>query len=140
MQPAQDRRTGPEQQSVELPEGSWWDWDVFSWRPGELRLAAGYDLAYHHGLELVFADPLYVRCPADFHDPVFRAPTPEERRLVGRQCGEPPGVLVAFEADGGGTEPVSGLIAAGSLEVRVGWVLRHGRGTESGGRAVPPPG
>ncbi|MER7755386.1 hypothetical protein [Kitasatospora sp. NPDC097643] len=113
---------------IDLPQGSWWDWDVWSWCPGELRLAAGYDLAYHHGLELVFADPLYVRCPAAFQDPVFRAPTPQERRLVERQCGEPPGVLVAFEADGAGTEPASGLIAAGSLAVVVGTVLRYGGG------------
>ncbi|WP_051711437.1 hypothetical protein [Streptomyces sp. NRRL S-350] len=134
---------------IELPEGSWWDWDVYSWRPGELRLAAGYDLAYHHGLELVFADPLYVRCPASFQDPVFRAPTTAERERVERQCGEPPGVLVAFEADGGGAEPATGLIAGGSLEVRVGLVLRYQRGAESDGRppdvqsgggTEPPPG
>ncbi|MFJ2581326.1 hypothetical protein [Kitasatospora aureofaciens] len=111
---------------IELPEGSWWDWDVLSWRPGELRLAAGHDLAYHHGLELVFTDPLYVVCPAAFQDPVFRAPTPDEAALVARRCGETPGVLVAFEADGGGPEPVSGLIAAGGLEVVRGLVLRHG--------------
>ncbi|MBO1419818.1 hypothetical protein [Streptomyces sp. FH025] len=124
---------------IELPEGSWWDWDVYSWRPGELRLAAGYDLGYHHGLELVFADPLYVRCPAAFQDPVFREPTPGERRLVERQCGEEPRVLLAFEADGGGPEPVSGLIAAGSVEVRVGTVLRYLKGPESAGSAAPPP-
>ncbi|MGA5820202.1 hypothetical protein ACPC54_20325 [Kitasatospora sp. NPDC094028] len=111
---------------VELPAGSWWDWEVLSWTPGELRLAAGYDLTYHHGLELVFGDPLYVRCPAMFQDPVFRAPAPEEWRLVERQAGERPAVLVAFEADGGGPEPVEGLIAAGSVEVRAGFVLRHG--------------
>ncbi|MET9177511.1 hypothetical protein ABZX88_04685 [Kitasatospora aureofaciens] len=122
---------------IELPEGSWWDWDVYSWRPGELRPAAGYDLGYHHGLELVLTDPLYIRCPAFFQDPVFREPTPGERRLVERQCGEEPGVLLAFEADGGGPEPVSGLIAAGDLEVRVGTVLRHR--TESTGSTVPPP-
>jgi hypothetical protein len=113
---------------IELPEGSWWDWDVYSWRPGELRLAADHDLSYHHNLQLVFADPLYVRCPGFFQDPVFRAPTPEERRSVERQCGEEPGVLVAFEADSGGPEPVSGLIAAASVEVRVGTVLRYAPG------------
>ncbi|MER7578432.1 hypothetical protein [Kitasatospora sp. NPDC097691] len=130
----------PEEQPVELPEGSWWDWDVFSWRPGELRLAAGYDLSYHHGLELVFADPLYVRCPAAFQDPVFRVPTCEERQAVERQCGESPGVLVAFEADGGGTEPVTGVIAAGSLRMRFELVLRYAPGAESGGCAEPTPG
>ncbi|MFJ9444289.1 hypothetical protein ACIRRH_20785 [Kitasatospora sp. NPDC101235] len=31
---------------IELPEGSRWDWDVWSWRPGELRPAAGYDLCH----------------------------------------------------------------------------------------------
>ncbi|MFJ9695924.1 hypothetical protein [Kitasatospora sp. NPDC101183] len=111
---------------LELPEGSWWDWDVYSWRPGELRLAADYDLSYHHGLEVVFVDPLYVSCPAFFQDPVFREATPEEAARVERQVGERPGVVVAFEADGGGAEPVTGLIAAGSLEARVGTVLRHG--------------
>ncbi|MGW3233024.1 hypothetical protein [Kitasatospora sp. NPDC001095] len=120
---------------------------MWSWRPGELRLAAGYDLGYHHGLELVFADPRYVRCPDSFQDPVFRPPTPEEWRLVERQCGEEPGVLVAFEADGGGAEPVSGLIAAGGVEVGVGIVLRYppapppadGPDGKSAGRTVPAP-
>ncbi|MEU4114088.1 hypothetical protein AB0F71_06320 [Kitasatospora sp. NPDC028055] len=124
---------------IELPAGSWWDWDVYSWRPGELRLAAGHDLGYHHGLELVLTDPLYVRCPQAFQDPVFREPSVEERRLVERQCGEQPEVLLAFEADGGGAEPVSGLIAAGGLEVRVGWVLRYPAGSESTGSAAPAP-
>lgn len=129
---------------IELPEGSWWDWDVYSWRPGELILAAGHDLCYHHGMELVLTDPLYVRCPGAFQDPVFREPTPDERRLVERQCGEEPGVLLAFEADGGGAEPVGGLIAAGGLEVRVGWVRRYPGGPESAGRestgsTAPPP-
>ncbi|MEU8510363.1 hypothetical protein AB0C76_02080 [Kitasatospora sp. NPDC048722] len=110
--------------AIELPEGSWWDWDVFSWRPGQLRLAAGYDLGYHHGLELVFDDPLYVACPADFHDPVFRAPTPGELRLVERCCGEVPEVVVAFEADAGGAQDVSGLIAAGGLRIVPGPVSR----------------
>lgn len=114
----------------ELPEGSWWDWEVLLWTPAELRLAAGYDLSYHHGLELVFGDPLYVRCPAMFQDPVFRAPTPEERRLVERQTGERPAVLVAFDADGGGPEPVQGLIAAESIEVRAGFVRRGGVGRQ----------
>ncbi|MFJ9776316.1 hypothetical protein ACIRVF_34635 [Kitasatospora sp. NPDC101157] len=123
---------------IELPEGSWWDWDVYSWRPGELRLAAGHDLCYHHGLELVLSDPLLVRCPASFQDPVFREPTPGERRLVERRCGEEPGVLLAFEADGGGPEPVTGLIAAGALEVRVGTVLRHRTGPRSTGTTAPP--
>ncbi|MFJ4184791.1 hypothetical protein [Kitasatospora sp. NPDC089509] len=123
---------------VRLPEGSWWDWDVYSWTPGRLVLAAGHDLCYHHGLELVFDDPLYVRCPAAFADPVFREPTPEERRLVERQCGEEPGALVAFEADGYGVEPTSGLIAAGGLELRVGSVARYRPGRESDGSAAPP--
>ncbi|MFJ8622387.1 hypothetical protein ACIRD3_06020 [Kitasatospora sp. NPDC093550] len=140
MEHARDRPPRPDAAPVELPEGSWWDWDVFSWCPGELRLAAGHDLCYRHGLELVFADPLHVQCPASFQDPVFRAATPGERQRVERQCGEPPGVLVAFEADGGGAEPVTGLIAAGSLEVRLGLVLRYDAGTESGGRTAPPPG
>lgn len=142
-----DRPAGPTPGAVELPEGNWWDWDVWSWRPGELRPAAGYDLCYHHGLELVFADPLYVRCPASFQDPEFRPPTPEERRRVELRCGEEPGVLVAFEADGGGAEPVSGLIAAGALELRVGTVLRHRTAPRrtgdpdgiTAGRTAPPP-
>ncbi|MGW0783726.1 hypothetical protein [Streptomyces sp. NPDC002913] len=41
--------------AIQLPEGSWWDWDVVVWTGGQLRLAAGHDLTYHHGLELVSA-------------------------------------------------------------------------------------
>lgn len=75
---------------IQLPEGSWWDWEVIAWDAVRLRLAAGYDLTYHHGLELVFGGPAFVSCPAMFHDPVFRAPTAEESMRVARQLGEAP--------------------------------------------------
>lgn len=112
---------------VELPEGSWWDWDVVAWDPGQFRLAADYDLTYHHGLELVFGDPLYVSCPATFQDPVFRAPTSEELATVTGLLGERPPVLVAFEADAGGPDPVSCLVAADRLDIVRENVLRYWR-------------
>lgn len=78
----------PGHAAVELPEGSWWDWDVIAWQPGEFRLAAGHDLTYHHGLEPVFTDPLLVTCPAgdtprgcgargDRDDPASSGPPPD---------------------------------------------------------------
>ncbi|MET9592040.1 hypothetical protein ABZY45_13920 [Streptomyces sp. NPDC006516] len=103
--------------AIEVPEGSWWDWDVLAWDGGQFRLAAGSDLSYHHGLELAFTDPVFVSCPADFHDPFFRAPTPEELLKVTRQLGGRPPVLVAFEANAGGSEPVSCLVAADRLDI-----------------------
>ncbi|MFD5413484.1 hypothetical protein [Streptomyces nojiriensis] len=113
--------------AIQLPEGSWWDWDVVAWDSGQLRLAAGYDLAYHHGLELVFGDPFFVCCPAVFYDPIFRAPTADELLRVTRQVGERPPVVVAFEADAGGQEPVSCLIAAERFDVVQESVLRYWR-------------
>ncbi|MFE9425021.1 hypothetical protein ACFYNO_18830 [Kitasatospora sp. NPDC006697] len=110
---------------IELPEGSWWDWDIVSWDPARLRLAAGYDLTYHHNLELVFSDPLFVSCPSVFHDPEFRDPTTDELAMVVRRTGERPAVVVAFEADAGGAEPALGLIAAEQVEVVEGLVLRY---------------
>ncbi|GHI02206.1 hypothetical protein AQI88_27095 [Streptomyces cellostaticus] len=118
----------------ELPEGSWWDWEVIVWDGGQLRLAAGYDLTYHHGLELVFADPVFVSCPSGFQDPVFRAPTAEETARLGRALGEAPPLVVAFEADAGGREPVSCLIAAERLDILPGLVPRHPR---AGAEAAP---
>ncbi|MDX2563156.1 hypothetical protein PV371_26345 [Streptomyces sp. TX20-6-3] len=111
--------------AITLPDGSWWDWDVVAWNSGKFRLGAGHDLTYHHGLELVFSDPVFVSCPSAFHDPVFREPTPEETRMVTRRTGGAPPVLVAFEADAHGVEPVSGLIAAEALDIVEGTVLRH---------------
>ncbi|WP_327281722.1 MULTISPECIES: hypothetical protein [unclassified Streptomyces] len=110
--------------AIRLPEGSWWDWEVISWTPVELRLAAGRDLTYSHGLELVFGDPVYVSCPAMFQDPVFREPAADEVRRVVEGLGEQPSVLVAFKADGGGPAPVSCLIAAERVEVVRGVVPR----------------
>ncbi len=112
---------------IRLPQGSWWDWDVVAWNAGQLRLAAGHDLTYHHGLELVFADPALVSCPSNFQDPAFRAPSPDELLRVTRQLGEEPPVVVAFEADAGGPEPVSCLIAAERLEIVHETVLRYWR-------------
>ncbi|SDT81015.1 hypothetical protein SAMN05216371_6514 [Streptomyces sp. TLI_053] len=103
-----------------------------------MRLGAGSDLSYHHGLELVFSDPFLVSCPAAFQDPVFREPTPEEMRALSRQTGETPDVVVAFEAAAGGPEPASGLIAAGGLELVRGTVLRYWPGDPAPGDRLAP--
>ncbi len=124
--------------AIELPEGSWWDWEVLAWDSGRFRLAADYDLSYHHGLELVFTAPLFVSCPAAFHDPVFRAPTPEELLRAGRQLGGRPPVLVAFEADAGGSEPISCLVAAERLDIVQETVLRYWREDWAPGRRFAP--
>ncbi|WP_188309159.1 hypothetical protein [Streptomyces sp. CBMA123] len=113
--------------AIELPEGSWWEWDVVAWGRGQFRLAADHDLTYHHGLELVFGDPLFVNCPSYFQDPLFRVPTPEELAAAIGLLGEDPPVLVAFEADAGGTEPASCLIAADRLDIVQETVLRYWR-------------
>jgi hypothetical protein len=116
-----------------LPEGSWWDWEVIVRDGGRLRLAAGYDLTYHHGLEVVLTDPCFVSCPAAFQDPVFREPTAQETARLRRALGGAPPVVVAFEADAGGPGPVSCLIAAERLDIVPGLVRRHddGRATRA---------
>ena len=112
---------------LQLPEGSWRDWDVTSCSDGELRLAAGTDLSRHHGLELVFRNTLYVACPSLFRRPVFRSPTAFERTLVGQSAGREAPVLVAFDIadDERGSLPC--LIAAEEVEVRQGTVFRYHR-------------
>ncbi|WP_052509387.1 hypothetical protein [Kitasatospora griseola] len=123
---------------IELPEGSWWDWDVVSWDPSRLVLGAGHDLTYHHLLELHFEEPEWVACPAFFQDPVFRAPTPAETTRVRDRLGTAPSVLIAFTADAGGPEPAEGLIAAGRLRVVEGRVYRYWRGKLGPGERHAP--
>ncbi|GAA4238799.1 hypothetical protein GCM10022254_56250 [Actinomadura meridiana] len=113
--------------ALRLPEGSWWDWEVMSWGGARFQLAADFDLTYHHGLELNFSTPLYVSCPSTFHDPVFRASTREESSSIARRLGEEPPVLVAFDADAGGREPLPCLIAAERLDIVHETVLRYWR-------------
>ncbi|MFD7641766.1 hypothetical protein ACFV4P_14040 [Kitasatospora sp. NPDC059795] len=113
--------------AIALPEGFWWDWDVVSWDPSCLVLGAGYDLGYHHLLELRFGEPELVSCPAAFQDPVFRDPTAAETDRVHAQLGAAPPVLVAFTADAGGPAPAEGLIAAGRLSIVRGTVFRYWR-------------
>ncbi|MFF9403740.1 MULTISPECIES: hypothetical protein [unclassified Streptomyces] len=111
---------------------------MVAWNAGQLRLAAGHDLTYHHGLELVFADPALVSCPSNFQGPIFRAPSPDELLRVTRQLGEEPPVVVAFEADAGGPEPVSCLIAAERLEIVHETVLRYWREDAATGQRFAP--
>lgn len=89
-------------------------------------------------MELVFGDPVFVSCPAMFHDPVFRVPTSEELVRVARQLGENPTVLVAFEAEAGGEESVSCLIAAERFEVVHETVLRYWRDDAAPGQRFAP--
>jgi hypothetical protein len=124
---------------VNLPEGPWWDWDLFGWNGSELRLAAGTDLAYHHGLELVFADVGYVSCPTQFSHPQFREPTPEECHTVRGYVGEEPRVIVAFDIEavsGAGVLPC--IIAADDLNVIVGTVYRYWREDLKEGERLAP--
>ncbi|GGY70286.1 hypothetical protein GCM10010300_11950 [Streptomyces olivaceoviridis] len=124
------------------PEGSWWDWEINACDAGRLRLAAGYDLTRHHGLEVIFTDPLFVSCPPGFQDPVFRPPTPEETARLARGPGDGAPLVVAFEADAGGRAAVSCLIAAEGLEIRPGFVPkppRAGAQTAAGPRDWPGP-
>ncbi|MFG3234198.1 hypothetical protein ACGFZG_20880 [Streptomyces antibioticus] len=76
--------------------------------------------------------------PAAFQDPVFRAPTPDELRSLARRLGEAPPVVIAFEADAGGTEPAPCLVAAQRLEVVQGQVLRYWSGDLAPGRRFAP--
>lgn len=124
--------------AIRLPEGPWWDWEVIAWDTHQFRLAAGHDLTYHHGVELVFGEPAFVSCPAMFHDPVFRAPTSGELEAISRRVGEPPAVLVAFEADARGEEPATGLVAAERLEIVHETVLRYWRPDAAPGQRFAP--
>lgn len=111
--------------ALRLPEGPWWDWDMFGWNGSELRLAAGYDLTYHHGLELVFTDVDYLACPTRFSHPRFRGATPAERDTVRRYVGWESPVTVAFDVEaesGDGMLPC--VVAADAVRVVPGLVYR----------------
>ncbi|WP_344570821.1 hypothetical protein [Streptomyces axinellae] len=86
----------------------------------------------------------HVICPSSFHDPQFRAPSPDEIAKVTHHLGGELPVIVAFEADAGGQEPLSCLVAAERFEIVQESVLRYWReGTPPGQRFTPwaqPPG
>jgi hypothetical protein len=119
----------------EPPEGRWWDGEATGREAGEPRLAAGYGLTRHHGLEAGFAAPLYASRPSAFQDPVLRPSTAGETARLVRALGEAPALVVAFGADAGGPGLLSCLIAAERLEVRPEGVRRPPRA-----RAQPAPG
>ena len=113
---------------IELPEDSWWDWDVLHFDGSQLRLAAGHDLSYHHGLELVFTDVDYLACPTQFQDPRFREPTPDERAMIRQHVGQESALVVAFDVEAPvESELLPCLVAAGSVEVVRGLVYRYWR-------------
>jgi hypothetical protein len=124
---------------IELPEGSWWDWDVLHFDGTQLRLAAGHDLTYHHGLEVVFTDVDYLACPTRFQDPRFRQPTLDELLMVRRHVGEEPAVVVAFDIEAlVGSDLLPCLVAAGSVEVVSGQVYRYWRDNLAVGERLAP--
>jgi hypothetical protein len=129
-----------------LPEGSWWDWEVIGWDRGALCLAAGWDLTYHHDLEVRFAEAVYVACPDSFHDPVFREPSGRELKRL-RHLHEDSRLRVyAFDAEPfGGSEGMACVIVAASVEVVPGVVYRYwredlGPGERRAPWVQPPPG
>ena len=129
---------------IELPESSWWDWDILYFDGSHLCMAAGSDLTYHHTLEVVFSDVVYLACPISFQHPRFREPTLRERALVQRHVGEEPPLIVAFDVEApAGEEPLACLVAAGSVESLPGVVYRYWREDLAPGerlaRFVPPP-
>jgi hypothetical protein len=107
--------------AIELPDGSWWDWEVRSFDGSRLVLVAGSDLTYGHGLEVRFDGVSYIRCPMSFHDAAFREPTEAERKLAEQAHDARPPVIAAFDADDG---PFEGLIVADRVEVEPG-AFRH---------------
>ncbi|MER7333668.1 MULTISPECIES: hypothetical protein [unclassified Micromonospora] len=124
---------------LELPEGPWWDWDVLHFDGSQLRMAAGLDLTYHHGLEVVFTDVAYLACPTQFWDPRFREPTLDERALVRRHVGQESPVIVAFDVDApDGGDPLSCLVAAESVGVVPGLVYRYWRDNLAAGERLAP--
>jgi hypothetical protein len=122
-----------------LPEGSWWDWDVLHFDGCHLTLAAGHDLTYHHGLEVVFTDVDYLACPTRFHDPRFREPTSDEKAMLRHHVGEEPALIVAFDVEPlVGSDPLACLVAAGSVEVIPGLVYRYWRDNLATGERLTP--
>lgn len=124
---------------LHLPDGPWWDWDLLEYDGAHLRFAAGSDLTYHHGLELLFTDVAYLACPTQFSDPTFREPTSDERETLRGYVGQEPPVVVAFDVAaefGEGSLPC--VIAAESVEVVVGVVYRYWREDLNDGERLAP--
>ena len=113
---------------LQLPEGSWRDWDVTSCSDGELRLAAGTDLSRDHGLELVFQECRIRRVPIVVPHTGLPA---ADRLRVRTWCGSP--WAGRFRCWSRSTSPTpSGaslpcLIGAERVEVRQGTVFRYHR-------------
>ncbi|MEU9091501.1 hypothetical protein [Streptomyces sp. NPDC048428] len=100
-----------------MPEGSGWDWNVLAWDGGRFRLAEGAGITSHHDLEPTFTKPAFVCRAADFEDPVFRTVTSEELPALSHRFGGCPPVVVAFEADAGGVDPVTSAPACQQLSI-----------------------
>jgi hypothetical protein len=124
---------------IELPEGSWWDWDLLHFDGSRLTLAAGPDLTYHHGLELVFTDVVYLACPTQFSEPRFREPTQDEQEMLRRYIGEIAPLIVAFDvespADG---DPLACIVAAEAVDIVLGRVYRYWRDDLAAGERLAP--
>jgi hypothetical protein len=113
---------------LRLPEGSWWDWEIIGWERGTLCLAAGWDLTYHHDLEVRFSEVAYVACPESFSDPVFREPSGAEQALLRHLDGDGPLHVYAFDVEPpGGNGNMACVIVAASVDVVPGVVYRYWR-------------
>lgn len=102
----------------------WWDWQVASWDGESLRLIADNDLTYHHSVEVLFEETAYVKLPAQFSHPVFRAPTASERELVRQAVGDLPALIVAWDIDAEGPGRAC-LVGAASVSFAEELVLHY---------------
>lgn len=102
----------------------WWDWQVASWDGVSLTLIADNDLTYHHSVEVLFEDAVYVKLPASFSHPVFRDPTSHEIEIVQAAVGEVPELVAAWDTDADDPGRAC-LIAAASVSVVEELVLHY---------------
>lgn len=116
------------------------DFRMESFDGATLVITGSFDFVYYHEVEVIFSEVSYISLPTDFHYPLFRLATEEERARVRTATAlEPEDIVYCIEAETTSSiERLPFFIVAQKMEVSEGTVYHYQRDDLKPGERIAP--